>query len=118
MRKLCAKPFGHRSAVDITAVYVALVLVSAGVATSGGPAYYAGVVGGTACLPVCRATAPRSFAAGVAMLALAAGIGHVAHVGLAESAVAARRLGDGADLIRSADPDPYAVRTESARSGA
>jgi transglutaminase-like putative cysteine protease len=105
--------------VDIGAVYVALVLVSAGVANQRGPGYYLGVVLGTACLIYAWRTRnpnqrPRqaSIAAGAAMIVVAAGAGHVAHVGLAEAQSLLIDWVMDLNLIRSADPDPYRVRTE------
>jgi hypothetical protein len=103
--------------VDITAVYVALVLVSAGVANQRGPGYYIGVVLGTACLLYAwrvrlpgRPRVELAFAGG--MLAAAAGIGHVAHVGLAEAQALLVDWVMELNLIRTVDPDPYRVRTE------
>ena len=98
--------------VDITAVFVALALVSAGVANQRGPAYYVGIVFGTACLLYYARPRQASLLAGGAMLAAAAAIGHVAHVGLAEAQTLLVDWVMDLNLIRGADPDPYRVRTE------
>lgn len=98
--------------VDIGAVYVALVLISAGVANQRGPGYYVGVVAGTACLLWFARPRHASVPAGIAMLAAAAGVGQVAHVGLAEAQTLLIDWVMELNLIRTADPDPYRVRTE------
>jgi transglutaminase-like putative cysteine protease len=103
--------------VDITAVYVALVLVSAGVANQRGPGYYIGIVLGAACLLyVWRRGLPGrprfELALAGGMLAAAAGIGHVAHVGLADAQALLVDWVMELNLIRTVDPDPYRVRTE------
>ncbi|MGH8672942.1 MAG: transglutaminase-like domain-containing protein, partial [Burkholderiales bacterium] len=69
--------------IDTSAVYLALVLISAGVANSRGPGYYAGVVIAAAWgLYVLR---PRHASAGAWMLLFVAGIagGYAGHSGLA-----------------------------------
>ena len=70
--------------VDVSAVYVVLVLLSAGMANARGPAYYAGVVIATAW--ALYAVRPRhsSPAAWVLMLAVAAGAGHAGQLAIAE----------------------------------
>ena len=98
--------------VDIGAVYVALVLVSAGVANQRGPGYYIGIVLGAACLLYAARPRHASLAAGAAMLIAAAGLGYVAHVGLADAQAMLVDWVMDMNLIRSADPDPYRVRTE------
>jgi transglutaminase-like putative cysteine protease len=101
--------------VDVSAVYAALVLLTAGVANQRGPEYYVGVVAGAACLLYAALPAARrdtkSLAAGAAMLGIAALIGHAGHVGLQQAQLA---LFDWVlDFnLRTVDTDPYRVRTE------
>jgi transglutaminase-like putative cysteine protease len=101
--------------VDVSAVYGALALLSAGVANQRGPEYYLGVVAGAACLLYAALPAARrdaaSLAIGAAMLAAAAGLGYAGHVGLQQAQLA---LFDWVlDFnLRSVDTDPYHVRTE------
>lgn len=116
MRKLrLAHPEIKDPPVDVSAVYAALALLSAGVANQRGPEYYLGVVAGAACL--LYSTLPQArrnragLAAGAAMLAAAAVIGYAGHVGLQQAQLA---LFDWVlDLnMRTMDTDPYRVRTE------
>ena len=85
MRKLKRRnPEIRDPPVDASAVYVALALISAGVANARGPVYYAGVViaAAWALYPV----RPRhaSPAAWVLMLAVAAGAGHAGQLAIEE----------------------------------
>ena len=101
--------------VDIGAVYVALVLVSAGVANQRGPGYYIGIVLGAALLihsarP--QHASPARRLAGAAMILVAAGLGYVGHLALADAQSLLFDWVMELDLIRRADPDPYRVRTE------
>lgn len=98
--------------VDIGAVYVALVLVSAGVANQRGSGYYVGVVAGAACLLYAARPRHGNLLAGGALLAAAAVLGYIGHVGLAEAQGLLIDWVMELNLIRSADPDPYRVRTE------
>jgi hypothetical protein len=116
MRKLRrANPEIKDPPVDVSAVYAALALLSAGVANQRGQAYYIGVVAGAACL--LYAAKPRGrggpayLAAFAAMLAAAAAIGYAGHVGLQQLQLA---LFDWVlDLnLRTVDSDPYRSRTE------
>ncbi|HEY6966628.1 MAG TPA: transglutaminase-like domain-containing protein [Burkholderiales bacterium] len=101
--------------VDVSAVYGALALLSAGVANQRGPEYYAGVVAGAACLLYAALPSARRDAASLslaaAMLAAAAALGYAGHVGLQQAQLA---LFDWVlDFnLRSVDTDPYRVRTE------
>jgi hypothetical protein len=116
MRKLrLAHPEIKDPPVDVSAVYAALALLSAGIANQRGPEYYLGVVVGAACLlystlPKARRTT-AGLAAGAAMLVAAAAIGYAGHVGLQQAQLA---LFDWVlDLnMRTPDSDPYRVRTE------
>ena len=113
MRKLKRQnPAIEDPMVDISAVYVALVLVSAGVANQRGPGYYVGIVVGTACLLYAARPRHGSLFAGGAILAVAAALGHLGHVGLSEAQGLLVDWVMELNLIRSADPDPYRVRTE------
>jgi transglutaminase-like putative cysteine protease len=121
MRKLRrANPSIKDPPVDVTAVYAALVLLAAGVANQRGPEYYAGVVVAAAVLLYATLPAARrnaaGLAAGVAVLAAAAAIGHAGHVGLAQAQLA---LFDWVlDFnLRNVDTDPYRVRTEMGTLG-
>jgi transglutaminase-like putative cysteine protease len=116
MRKLRrANPEIKDPPVDVSSVYAALALLSAGVANQRGQEYYIGVVVGAACL--LYAARPRGrggpayLAAFVAMLAAAAAIGYAGHVGLQQLQLA---LFDWVlDLnLRTVDTDPYRSRTE------
>ena len=98
--------------VDLSAVYAALTLLTAGIANQRGPEYYIAVVGGTGLL--LYAARPRGrggLAAAALLLSAAAVLGHVAHVGLAHAQLL---LVDWVlDLnMRTIDPDPYRSRTE------
>ncbi|HEX2649409.1 MAG TPA: transglutaminase domain-containing protein [Burkholderiales bacterium] len=98
--------------VDIGAVYVALVLLSAGVANQRGPGYYIGIVLGAALLLYGARPREANLAAGAAMVLAAAGFGYVGHVALADAQSLLIDWVMDLDLIRRADPDPYRVRTE------
>jgi len=105
--------------VDVSAVYVSLVLVSAGVANDRGAGYYIGVVAGSACLLYAwrsreAPARPRraELAAATGMLAAAAALGHFAHLGLSEAQAVLFDWVMELNLIRTIDPDPYKVRTE------
>jgi hypothetical protein len=113
MRKLTReRPEIRDPRVDTSAVYAAMTLLAAGVANQRGPEYYVAVVVGTGLLLL--AARPRSragLAAGALLLALAAALGHVGHIGLAQAQLA---LVDWVlDFnMRIVDPDPYRTRTE------
>ena len=92
--------------VDVGAVYVALALISAGIANARGPAYYAGVVivAGWALYTV----RPRSssLAAWALMLAIGAGTGYAGQLAIAE--LQAQIEGWVMEwYLPSADTDPY-----------
>ena len=114
MRKLRREhPEIKDPSVDVSAVYAALALLSAGVANQRGPEFYLGVVAGAGCL--LYASLPRRSAGGLAaaaaMLAAAAALGHAGHVGLQQAQLA---LFDWVlDFnLRAMDTDPYRTRTE------
>lgn len=98
--------------VDVGPVYVALALVSAGVANQRGPGYYAGVVVAAGCMLYAARPRHASLAAGAAMLAAAAGLGYVGHVALAQAQLLLVDWVMDLNLLRTVDPDPYRVRTE------
>jgi transglutaminase-like putative cysteine protease len=106
------KPDTKDPPVDVSAVYFGLTLLSAGVANQRGPGYYLGVVLGAACLLYAARPRHASLAAGAVLLSMAAGIGHVAHIGLSEAQLLLVDWVMELNLIRTADPDPYRVRTE------
>ena len=112
MRKLTrANPHIKDPMIDVSAVYAALALLSAGVANQRGPEYYLGVVAGAACLLYAARPRGANLAAGAAMLAAAASIGYAGHIGLQQAQMA---LFDWVlELnMRTLDTDPYRVRTE------
>ncbi len=112
MRKLTrANPDIKDPPVDVSAVYAAFTLLSAGVANQRGPEYYLGVVAGTACLLYAARPRGANVAAGAAMIAAAAAIGYAGHIGLRHAQTA---LFDWVlELnMRTLDTDPYRVRTE------
>jgi len=112
MRKLRrANPEVKDLPVDVSAVYVALTLLAAGVANQRGPEYYIAVVIGAACLLYSLRPRGASLAAGALMLCAAAALGHAGHVGLSQLQLA---LVDWVlDLnLRVMDSDPYRTRTE------
>jgi protein-glutamine gamma-glutamyltransferase len=85
MRKLRREnPSVSDPPVDTTAVYVAIILISAGVANSRGPGYYAGIIVATA-WGLYRVR-PKHAGAGAWALLFAAGIagGYAGHAGLAQ----------------------------------
>ena len=98
--------------VDIGAVYVALVLLSAGVANQRGAGYYIGIVLGAALLLYSARPREASLAVGAVMILAAAGLGYVGHVALSDAQSLLIDWVMDLDLIRRADPDPYRVRTE------
>ena len=97
--------------VDVSAVYVVLTFISAGVANSRGPGYYAGVVAAAAW--ALYAVRPRhgSLAAWVLMLAAGAGAGHAGQAGIAQlqAQIEAWIVDFG---LRGMDADPYRSITE------
>ena len=112
MRRLRrANPSIQDPQVDVTAVYAALTLLSAGVANQRGPEYYLGVVAGAACLLYAARPRGASVILGAAMLAGAAAIGHAGHIGLQQAQLA---LFDWVlDFnLRTMDTDPYRSRSE------
>jgi hypothetical protein len=98
--------------VDVSAVYVALVLLSAGIANLRGPAYYVVVVVGAACLLYAARPRQANLAAGAAMLLAAAAAGYGAHHGLARLQAEFEDWVMGLNLIRMVDADPYRSRSE------
>jgi transglutaminase-like putative cysteine protease len=97
--------------VDVSAVYAALALISAGVANARGPAYYAAIV--IAAGWALYAVRPRhsSPAAWALMLAVGAGAGYAGQLGIA--ALQARIESWVLDFhMRGIDADPYRVATE------
>lgn len=97
--------------VDVSAVYVALTLVAAGVANARGPEYYAGVV--LAAAWALHAVRPRhaSIAVWALMLALAAGGGYAGQLGLAHLQAQIEAWAINFNM-RGLDADPYRSVTE------
>lgn len=110
-RRKARQPEIADPAVDVSAVYVALALLAAGMANQRGPEYYLAVVAGTGAL--LYAVRPRGtrLAAGAALLGAAALVGYAGHLGLAQAQL---MLFDWVlDLnLRVTDADPYRTRTE------
>lgn len=98
--------------VDVSAPYFALTLLAAGMANARGPEYYVGVVAGAACLLYAARRRHANLVAATAMLAAATGLGYVGHLGLAQAHLMLIDWVMDLDLVRTADPDPYRVRTE------
>ena len=97
--------------VDLSAVYVALAIIAAGVANARGPAYYAGVVMAAAWALYAIRPGHSSLAAWVLMLAAAAGAGYAGQVGLAQ--LQAQIESWAVDFhLRGLDADPYRSVTE------
>jgi len=113
MRKLRrARPEIKDPPVDLSAVYVALTMLAAGIANQRGPEYYVAVVIGTGLLLyAAQPQRRRRLAAAALLLGTAAVLGHVGHVGLAQAQLL---LVDWVlDLnMRVIDSDPYRSRTE------
>ena len=97
--------------VDVTPVYFALALLAAGVANQRGPAFYIAAVAGTGCLIYAARPRHASLAAGVAMLAAAAALGHAGQLGLAQLQLHLEEWILDFNL-RVVDADPYRTRTE------
>lgn len=98
--------------VDVSAPYFALTLLSAGMANARGPEYYVGVVAGSACLLYAARRRHARLGAAAAMLAAAAALGFAGQLGIAKAHLLFVDWVMDLDLIRTADPDPYRVRTE------
>ena len=98
--------------VDVSAPYFALTLLAAGMANARGPEYYAGVVAGAACLLYAARRRHANLLAATAMLAAATGLGYVGHLGLAQAHLMFIDWVMDLNLVRTADPDPFRVRTE------
>lgn len=112
MRKLKrARPETVDPMVDVSAVYLVLTLLAAGVANDRGPWYFTGVVLATAALLYPLRPRHASLAGGAAMLLVAAAVGHFGHVGLTHLQA---NIEDWIlDLnLRIMDSDPYKTRTE------
>jgi len=112
MRKMKrARPETVDPMVDVSAVYLVLALLAAGVANDRGPWYYAGIVLATAALLYPLRPRHGSLAGGAAMLLAAAAFGHFGHVGLTHLQA---NIEDWIlDLnLRIMDSDPYKTRTE------
>ena len=112
MRKLKRRnPEVRDPMVDVSAVYVAMTLISTGVANARGPGYYSGVV--IAVAWALYAVRPRhsSLAAWTLMLAAGGGAGYAGQVGIAQlQAVIEDWV---LDLnLRGMDADPYRSVTE------
>lgn len=97
--------------MDVSAVYVALAVIAAGVANARGPAYYAGVVMVTAWALYAIRPLHSSLAAWVLMLAAAAGVGYAGQVGLAQLQAQIETWVVDFSL-RDLDADPYRSITE------
>jgi hypothetical protein len=113
MRKLKRRnPEIQDPLVDVSAVYVAMVVVAAGVANSRGPAYYAGVV--LAAAWALSAVRPRhsSLAAWALMLAAGAGAGYAGQLGIEQAQSYVEDWVLGLDLLHGLDADPYRSVTE------
>ena len=97
--------------VDVSAVYVALVVIAAGVANLRGPEYYAGVVIATAWALYAIRPSHSSLAAWALMLAVAAGAGYAGQLGLVQ--LQAQIESWAIDFnMRGLDADPYRSVTE------
>ena len=98
--------------VDVGMVYVALTLVSAGVANARGPGYYAGVVIATGwALYAVRPPRSTGLAAALLMLAAGAGLGYAGQRGMEQlQSQLENWVGD--LYLRSFDADPYRSVTE------
>ena len=117
MRKLKReRPDVKDPPVDMSAVYVALTLLAAGVANQRGPEYYIAVVFGAGWLLYAARPRHASLLAGALLLSAAALLGHAGHIGLSQLQLA---LIDWVlDLnMRSVDVDPYRTRTEMGSLG-
>ncbi len=112
MRKLRRQhPEIKDPAVDVSAVYIALAVIAAGVANVRGPEYYAGVVMASAWALSAVRPAHASLAAWLLMLAVAAGAGYAGQVGLAQ--LQAQIESWAIDFnMRGLDADPYRSVTE------
>jgi len=112
MRKLRRRnPEIRDPMVDVSAVYVSMVLIATGVANARGTAYYAGVV--IAAAWALTAVRPRSasLAAWALMLAAAAGAGYAGQLGIAQMQAYVEDWV--LDLnLRGTDADPYRSVTE------
>jgi len=112
MRKMKrARPETLDPMVDVSAAYLVLTLLAAGVANDRGPWYYVGIVLATMALLYPLRPRHGSLAGGAAMLLVAAAVGHFGHVGLTHLQA---NLEDWIlDLnLRIMDSDPYRTRTE------
>jgi transglutaminase-like putative cysteine protease len=97
--------------VDVSAAYAAVAIISAGVANARGPAYYAGVVALTSWGLLASPAVRARLAAGVLMLAAAAGAGYAGHVGLAQLQAALETwISDW--QLRGFESDPYRTTTD------
>jgi hypothetical protein len=97
--------------VDVSAVYAALAVISAGVANLRGPGYYAGVVIATAWALFAIRPRQSNLAAWALMLAIAAGAGYAGQLGLAQ--LQAQIESWAIDFnMRGLDADPYRSVTE------
>lgn len=96
--------------VDVSAVYVVLAALAAGVANQRGPGFYAGVVAAAACMIFAARPRRASAAAAALMLAAAAALGHAGHVGLSELQASLEEWVIDFQL-RGVDSDPYRTRT-------
>jgi transglutaminase-like putative cysteine protease len=97
--------------IDVSAVYLALALLSAGLANQRGPGYYIGVVLAAAALLYEARPREASLGAGAAMLAAAALLGHAGHLGLS-AAQAAIEEWIVEFSLRAVDTDPFRSRTQ------
>ena len=92
--------------VDVSAVYVALALISAGIANARGPAYYTGVVIAAAWALYTVRPRDSGLAAWVLMLAIGAGAGYAGQLAIAE--LQAQLEGWVVEwYLPGADSDPY-----------
>ena len=97
--------------VDVSPVYVAVVVIAAGVANVRGPEYYAGVVLATAWALYAVRPGHSSIAAWMLMLAAATGAGYAGQLGLAQ--LRAQIESWAIDFnMRGLDADPYRSVTE------
>jgi transglutaminase-like putative cysteine protease len=112
MRRLKrARPELKDPPVDVSAIYVALALLAAGVANRRGPEYYIAIVVFAGCLLLAARPRGASVFTGAILLSAAAALGYAGHLGLSHTQLL---LTDWVlDLnIRSMDADPYRTRTE------
>ncbi|MGH8704393.1 MAG: transglutaminase-like domain-containing protein [Burkholderiales bacterium] len=97
--------------VEVSAVFLAVALVAAGVANDRGPGYYAGVVIAVAWALYPARPRHARLAAWALMLAAGVGLGHAGHLGLAQlQLLVGNWITDW--HMRGMDADPYRTSTD------